>query len=67
MRLAGLTGQPRLQQSQVRGQAALATTLTVGFILLCAGLLAHAMLGRRRMAAWDADWRVTEPQWTKGR
>ena len=65
-----LTGHPPLQQSQVRGQAALATTLTalaVGFILLCAGLLAHAMLGRRRLAAWDADWQVTEPQWTKGR
>ena len=64
------TGHPPLQLSQVRGQAALVTMLTplaVGFIVLCAGLLAHAVLGRRRLAAWDADWQVTEPQWTKGR
>ena len=65
-----LTGQPPLQLSQVRGQAMLATMLTplaVGLILLCAGRLAHAVLGRRRQAAWDADWQATEPQWTKGR
>jgi len=65
-----LTGHPPLQLAQVRSQAALATMLTplaVGFILLCAGLLAHAVLGRRRRAAWDADWQVTEPHWTKGR
>jgi hypothetical protein len=63
-------GHPPLQLSQVRGQAVLATVLTplvVGFIVLCAGLLAHAVLGRRRLAAWDTDWQVTEPQWTKGR
>jgi hypothetical protein len=65
-----LTGNPPLQPSQVRGQAVLATVVTplaVGFILLCTGLLVHAVLGRRRLAAWDTDWQVTEPQWTKGR
>jgi hypothetical protein len=65
-----LTGDPPLQQSQVRGQAVLSAVLTplaVGFILLCAGLLAHVVLGRRRLAAWDTDWQVTEPQWTRGR
>lgn len=65
-----LTGHPPLRLSQVRGQVVLATVLTplaVGFILLCSGLLAHTMLGRRRLAAWDVDWQVTEPQWTKGR
>ena len=65
-----LTGGPPLQLSQVRGQAALVTILTplaARFILLCAGVSAHAVLGRRRLAAWDADWQVTEPQWTKGR
>ena len=64
-----LTGHPPLQLAQVRGQAALAVMLTplaVGFIVLCAGLLAHAELARRRRAAWDADWQVTEPHWTKG-
>ena len=65
-----LTGQPPLQLAQVRSLAALAamlTSLAAGFILLCVGLLAHAVLGRRRRAAWDADWQVTEPHWTRGR
>ncbi len=65
-----LTGNPPLELVQVRGQAALATMLTpvaVGFALLCAGLLAHAVLGRRRMASWETDWQVTEPQWTRPR
>jgi len=64
-----LTGGPPLQLSQVRGQAALVTMLTplaLGFILLCTGLMAHAVLGRRRLAAWDGGWQATEPQWTKG-
>jgi hypothetical protein len=64
------TGHPPLQLSQVRGQVVLAvmfTPLAVGFIPLCAGLLAHAVLGRWRLAAWDTDWQVTEPHWTKGR
>ena len=42
------------------------TPLALGFILLCTGLVAHAVLGRRRLAAWDGDWQATEPQWTKG-
>ncbi len=49
-----LTGRPPLQLSQVRGQAVLAvmfTPLAAGFVLLCAGLLVHAVLGRRRLAA----------------
>jgi len=65
-----LTGYLPLRLAQVRGLAALVTLLTplvVGFILLCSGLLAHVVLGRRRRAAWDNDWQVTEPQWTKGR
>jgi len=65
-----LTGHPPLQLAQVPGQAVLAAMLTllaIGFIVLCVGLLAHAVLGRRRLAAWDADWQVTEPHWTKGR
>ncbi len=65
-----LTGHPPLRLSQVRGQVVLATMLTalaVSLILMSTGLLAHTVLGRRRLAAWDVDWQVTEPQWTKGR
>jgi len=61
------TGYPPLRLARVRGLVALVTMLThlaVGFIL-CAR--AHVVLGRRRRAAWDTDWQVTEPQWTKGR
>ena len=60
-----LTGTP-LQFSQVWGLVVLATglaALAVGVIVLCAGQLAHLALDRRRLAAWDADWRATEPPW----
>ena len=63
-------GDPPLQLSQARAQAGLATMLTplaLGLILLGAGWLAHVMLGRRQLAAWDADWQVTGPHWTRGR
>jgi hypothetical protein len=65
---AGRLTMPPLQPSQVRGQAALAALLAAivfGFILLCTGQLAHSVLGRRRLAAWDAEWQATEPLWTR--
>jgi hypothetical protein len=61
-----LTGPP-LRHDQVTGQAALAALLAVlaaGMLALCAGLVAHGVLERRRIAAWDSDWRMTEPKWT---
>jgi hypothetical protein len=64
-----LTGPP-LRRLQVQGQAALAAILApvvLGLVLLCAGQLAHFLLGRRRLAAWDAEWRATGPQWTRRR
>jgi hypothetical protein len=64
---AGRPTSPPLQLWEVRGQAAAAATLAsiaAGLVLLCAGRLAHSLLGRRRLAAWDADWQATEPQWT---
>jgi hypothetical protein len=64
-----LTGRP-LQFSQVRGQAVLAAApapAVLGLALLCAGQLAHSVLGRRRLAAWDADWQITGPRWTRRR
>jgi hypothetical protein len=64
-----LTERP-LQPYQVRGQAVLAALLApvaLGLILLCAAQLAHAALTRRRLAAWEADWRATGPQWSRHR
>jgi hypothetical protein len=61
-----LTGTP-LQLSQVWDLVVLVTglaALVVGLALLGVGQLAYAVLDRRRLAAWDADWRATEPQWT---
>jgi hypothetical protein len=64
-----LTGPP-LQLLQVHGQAVLAAILApvvLGLVLLCTGQLAHYLLGRRRLAAWGAEWRATGPQWTRQR
>jgi hypothetical protein len=58
-----------LQPSQARGQAVLVAILApvaLGFLLLGASGLAHSVLGRRRLAAWESDWQATEPQWTPG-
>jgi hypothetical protein len=62
-----LTGPP-LQLLQVRDQAALVAIVApviLALVLLWAGELAHYLLGRRRLAAWEADWRATGPQWTR--
>jgi len=67
---AGRPTGPPLQFSKVRLQAALAALLAptiVGFVLLYAGELAYGVLDRRRLAAWDADWRATGPLWTRRR
>jgi C4-dicarboxylate transporter len=41
-----------------------AGTAAVALVLAMAGLLAHRSLDKRRMAAWDDDWRTTGPRWT---
>jgi hypothetical protein len=58
---------PPLEDSQVAGQAILAEVLSVialGILLIVIGAVAHRALDKRRMAAWDADWRATGPRWT---
>lgn len=47
--------------SEVTGAAAVAAVLA-----LC-GLLIRRSINRRRMAAWDFDWRTTGPRWTTRR
>jgi hypothetical protein len=62
---AGRLTLPPLQPSLVRGQAVLAAIfagLVTAIIVVCAGLLAHVTLDRRRLAAWSSQWRATGPQ-----
>jgi hypothetical protein len=59
-----------LRLSQVNDRAmlaAVAASVALGCLLPCVGLLACGVLGRRRLAAWDADWQATEPRWTRRR
>jgi hypothetical protein len=65
-RSGALTGPP-LTSSQVVSRAALAAvtaSMAVGIVLLGAGALTRWTLDRRRLAAWDAEWRATGPHWT---
>jgi hypothetical protein len=67
---AGRLTEPPLRPSLIQGQAALAgifTSVVFGMIVVCVGLLVHVALDRRRLAAWDAKWRATGPQWTRQR
>lgn len=58
---------PPLQDSQVTGDAVFAGTVSVialATLLASTGMLARRALDKRRMAAWDAEWRATGPSWT---
>jgi hypothetical protein len=64
---AGRQTGPPLTSAQVRGQAAVAATIApalLGLTLLGIGIAARGLLGRRRLAAWDDEWRTTGPRWT---
>ena len=64
------TGAPSLRLSQVRRQAVLAAVLApvvLVEVLLGVAWMLHLALDRRRLAAWDTEWQVAEPQWTKRR
>jgi hypothetical protein len=63
----GQLTEPPLQDSQVAGDAVLAGTVSVivlATLLSITGLVARRTLDKRRMAAWDAEWRATGPRWT---
>jgi hypothetical protein len=58
---------PPLEDSQVTGQAYVAEGFAVvilAILLTSTGLMTRWTLDKRRMAAWDAEWRATEPRWT---
>jgi hypothetical protein len=45
--------------------AAILTPLLLALALCTVGGAASLVLDRRRLAAWEADWLVVEPQWTR--
>jgi len=64
-----LTDSP-LDASQVANRADLSEVLAVAGLalaLIVTGGLVHWALGRRRLAAWDADWLATGPRWSPRR
>jgi len=64
-----LTGPP-LRHATVIGRTVTAAVLApviLACLLLGAAILAHRALDRWRLAAWQADWSITEPQWTRRR
>jgi hypothetical protein len=69
----GASGEPvasPLTNSELLSRAVLAAVagpVTMGFFLLCGGMLARRALDRRRLAAWDAEWRTIGPRWTTPR
>ena len=65
-RPGGLTGVP-VEAADVARRvlvAALAAPVALSVMLLVLWAYAGIFLDWHRMAAWDADWAVTEPQWT---
>lgn len=67
-RSGAVAGEP-VQAAQVasQAQAAAAAPFMLAFLLLTAGALARRYLNRRRLAAWESDWRATGPQWSHQR
>jgi hypothetical protein len=64
---SGQASGPPMRSSDVAGNVVVAVVATVagaGLLLFGAGALAHRILGRKRLTAWEADWRATGPQWT---
>jgi hypothetical protein len=63
----GQLANPPLEDSQVTGQAHVAegfSVFTLAVLLTITGLVTRWTLDKRRMAAWDTEWRSTGPRWT---
>jgi hypothetical protein len=67
---AGRLAGPPLSHVQLVTRAQLAAELAAGVLaiaLITATWLTRRILDRRRIAAWDADWLATGPQWSPRR
>jgi hypothetical protein len=67
---SGAVTDPPLDHRVIRGDvlmAVAATLLVSGLLLLAAAALARRMLDRRRLRAWEAEWRTSGPLWSRHR
>jgi hypothetical protein len=67
---SGAVTDPPLDNRVIVGDvwlAVMATLLVSGLLLLAAGALARRMLDRRRLRAWEAEWRTRGPLWSRHR
>jgi hypothetical protein len=61
---------PPATEEQAAGQGTFAAIMAVVLTLMTcysAAGITRVIMNRRRMAAWDADWSVTAPMWTRQR
>jgi hypothetical protein len=64
---SGAVAGPPPDHQEIAGDvcmAAIVTTMVAVLLLLESYALARRVLDRRRLSAWDADWRVTGPRWS---
>jgi hypothetical protein len=65
---SGAVTNPPLDHRVIRDDilmAVIATLLVLGLLLLAATALARRMLDRRRLRAWEAEWRTSGPLWSR--
>ena len=64
---SGAVTNPPLDHRDIAGDvciAVVATCLVSWLVLLASGALARRLLDRRRLNAWDAEWRASGPLWS---
>ena len=64
---SGAVTDPPLDHREITGDvciAVIATCLVSGLVLLALSTLVRRLLDRRRLSAWDAEWRASGPLWS---
>ena len=64
---SGAVTDPPLDHREIAGDvsiAVIATFLVSGLVLLASSTLVRRVLDRRRLSAWDAEWRASGPLWS---